>query len=265
VSADEEIAKELIKEGKALVRPIYEDLAQPAVREIGLALGGVVRVALAPVSAMVWGYDRIAAWLPDKLSEKLRDVPPDRIGTPPVEVAGPTLEALRFAGANPELRELYANLLATSMDLSTVRNAHPAFVEILKQLSTDEARIIRLFATEKIYPVISLSAAHPEEEGQKEIEPNFSLLGEMANAAHNELTSSYLDNLDRLGLIELSDRRLVDKELYKPLINHPHIKATQDEGSKLGFNTTITSRSVHLTQLGALFIRACVLDKSGAP
>ena len=40
--------------------PVYEDIAQPAARELGVALQTVaktVHIALAPVSALVWGYD----------------------------------------------------------------------------------------------------------------------------------------------------------------------------------------------------------------
>ena len=48
--------------GVAKAVPVYQDLAQPAAQEIGKALQTVaktVHIALAPVSAMVWGYDQI--------------------------------------------------------------------------------------------------------------------------------------------------------------------------------------------------------------
>lgn len=40
--------------------PVYQDLVQPAAKEVGTALQTVaktVHIALAPVSALVWGYD----------------------------------------------------------------------------------------------------------------------------------------------------------------------------------------------------------------
>jgi hypothetical protein len=45
-------------EGVLKAVPIYQDLAQPAVRVVGSALEGAVRVALAPVSLLVWGYEQ---------------------------------------------------------------------------------------------------------------------------------------------------------------------------------------------------------------
>lgn len=41
--------------------PIYQDALQPAAKEVGVALltmAKTVNVALAPISALVWGYDK---------------------------------------------------------------------------------------------------------------------------------------------------------------------------------------------------------------
>ena len=45
------------------VKEIYSDLAQPALSTVGKALQGATRVALAPITALVWGYDKIAEYL----------------------------------------------------------------------------------------------------------------------------------------------------------------------------------------------------------
>jgi len=67
--------------------------------------------------------------------------PPDQIVVPKPNVAGPALEALRYTWHEETLSDLYANLLAaSSMDKSTADGAHPAFVEIIRQLTPDEAK-----------------------------------------------------------------------------------------------------------------------------
>src|SRR5579864_922076 len=131
-------------EGVLKAVPIYQDLAQPAVREVGSALRDAIRMALAPVSLLVWGFDQIKDYLEDALAHRLKDLPPERIIPPSPIIAGPATEALRFAGHDPILREMYANLLDTEMDANRVREAHPAFVEIIRQLTPDEARIVGL-------------------------------------------------------------------------------------------------------------------------
>jgi hypothetical protein len=61
-------------------------------------------------------------------------------------IAGPTIDAMKYCGSKPHLRDLFANLPATAMDARTAENVHPAFVEIIKQLSADQAKMIKLAA-----------------------------------------------------------------------------------------------------------------------
>lgn len=154
--------------GVAQAVPIYQDAIQPAAKEVGTALQTVaktIHIALAPVSALVWGYEQIKDYVTASLIEKLKNVPKERIVSPSPTVAGPTLEALRYAGHEPTLRELYANLLATSMDAGTAQEAHPAFVEIIRQLTPDEARIVRLFLEPRPpFPLITVRARLKNEE-----------------------------------------------------------------------------------------------------
>ena len=116
-----------------------------------------MRVALAPVTALVWGYDKIKDFLEPAVAQRLANLRPEHIITPSPMVAGPAIEALRFAGHDPTLREMYATLLATAMDANRVRDAHPAFVEIIRQLTADEARIVGLFATSNDFPIIRVA------------------------------------------------------------------------------------------------------------
>ncbi len=106
-------------------------------------LSRTVEALLTPLSVMVWAYDTIKEKFILDLERKMEKVPEERRILPNVEIAGPAVEALRFTGQNDELRNLFANVLATSMDAETAANAHPSFVEIIKQLSSDDARILR--------------------------------------------------------------------------------------------------------------------------
>jgi hypothetical protein len=112
--------------------PVYQDVVQPAAKEVGTALQTVaktIHLALAPLVILVWGYEQISEYLERTLTEKLKSIPPEDINTPNPNIVGPTMEALRFSAHEPKLRELYVNLLATSMNSSTSQGAHPAFEE----------------------------------------------------------------------------------------------------------------------------------------
>lgn len=79
--------KDVIEATTGLVQavPIYEDLIQPAAREVGTALGTVakaVNVVLAPISMMVWSYDSIKSYISTSVSKKLENVPTENIVPP---------------------------------------------------------------------------------------------------------------------------------------------------------------------------------------
>jgi len=62
--------------GAAKAIPVYQDIAQPAAQEVGKALQTVaktVHIALAPVSALVWGYDQIKEFVSTKVSDRLKN------------------------------------------------------------------------------------------------------------------------------------------------------------------------------------------------
>src|SRR5258706_3810002 len=149
---------------------------------------------------------------------------PDGIITPSPIVAGPAVEALRFAGSDPALREMYANLPARAMDAKTAREAHPAFVEILRQLTPDEARILRMLAWNDSLPIVSVVATNLLDQSYHWILRHFGVLGEEAGCTFPALTPAYLDNLSRLGVIGIhEDKRTTTPDAYVALRAHPAV------------------------------------------
>ncbi len=251
--------------GLAEAVPLYQDALQPAAKEIGTALQTVaktIHIALAPISVLVWGYDQIKDFISKRVAEKLKDVPPENIVTPKANVAGPALESLRYTGHEETLREMYANLLAASMDKRTANGAHPAFVEIIRQLTPDEARILRLFAEKnRAFPLITVRKERKTEKGGIDVLTNFSLFGWEAGCDFPEQTQAYIDNLCRLGLIELSDNVYVEADIYEPLENHPLVKlAIEDIEISGDLKVRIKRRRLFITEMGKQFLKTCVIS-----
>ena len=260
-----------VVEGIVKSVPAYQDAIQPAAKEIGKGLETIARsinVALAPLKGLVWGYDRIESYLVPALAEKLKKVPKDQVTAPPIHIAGPAIESLRFAGNEPSLRELYANLLATSMDSGTVHEAHPAFVEILRQLTPDEARIVDLFVDQDYWPrpLITVRRQSKEGRGGYDILRHFSLLGEEAQCSYPEMTPSYVDNLCRLGLAEIPAlSELTDAGQYEPLERHPTVENIVAEiSASTEDKPEIIKEILKVTTLGGQFCNACVESHHGA-
>ncbi|NNN46229.1 MULTISPECIES: DUF4393 domain-containing protein [unclassified Vibrio] len=255
--------------------PIYQDLVQPTAVEMGKNLhtvSKVVTVALAPVRGLVWGFERIESYLSQSLSKKLENTPESEIVVPPTNIAGPVFEAMRFTSEQAELQNMFANLLANSMDQSTKAKAHPAFVEILKNINGDEARVLKHIALTRkgssfTLPVIDQAAFYPQRQGTTIIHPLTSSIGYQASCKNPELTATYLNNLVRLGIFSVSENSLVregvydcveQSELYQN--NRLHIcsmKSYLDEP----LDYRALRKSISLTKFGKDLLDIAVCDK----
>ena len=257
--------------GVAKVVPVYQDVVQPAAQELGKALQTVaktVHVALAPVSALVWGYDQVKEFVSTKVAERLKNVPPENIVTPRPNVAGPALESLRYTGHESSLSDLYANLLAASMDKATAHGAHPAFVEIIKQLTPDEAKLIGLFVREMAFPLLDVrwefKNQTAEKSGGKDVLMNFSLLGVIAQCEFPQLTPTYIDNLCRLGLAEIPAMfQYTSVGVYDALENAQEVQQLKSQiEQNQEFRCSLERKGLRVTELGKQFARICVVRKS---
>jgi hypothetical protein len=202
--------------GKSLAPKVYEDGLRPSVVEVGRTLGGVVRTALRPINGLVWSVDQAVEWLEDaaiKLLEK-RKTPPEQIITPRPQILDGVIRGVRAAGPEPDpaLRDLYASLFATAMDGRTAPTAHPAFADILQQIVSDEARIIRLLSENSGRVVVSVVIADgiPFEDIDEPLLFT-ETLGIEAGCHYPELVPSYIDNLKRLGIVEDSEESIIAK------------------------------------------------------
>jgi len=251
--------------GLAKAIPVYEDAVQPAAKEIGKALGTVaktVNVALAPISALIWGYDKMKDFVDNKVSEKLENTKEEDIVTPPPHIAGPALESLKYTGCIEELQDLYANLIASSMDKNTSRSAHPSFVEIIKQLSPDEAKLLVGFISVDSIPVLDIKNNREDGSGGRYQYRYFTNIGEKLGVENLDLNSTYWSNLIRLGLINVPDIfTLLGDNLYEQLESHEAVtNITRSIDATDGRKSEIIKTSALVTELGRQFIDVCVKD-----
>ncbi|MBA0176941.1 DUF4393 domain-containing protein [Pectobacterium odoriferum] len=205
--------------------PIYQDALQPAAKELGKGLEIIaksVNVTLAPLSAMVWGYDKIKELFIPKVIDKLKNIKPEDIIPPKPNIAVPAIEALRYTAHDEILSDLFAGLLASSMDKSMAENTHPGFVEIIKQLSPDEARIIRYMSGKFSNPSIDICIKVKSSGGASVLMKNYSLIDVDVGINDHKKLSMYVDNLCRLGLCEIPNGlSYSSKEQYDPVLKQP--------------------------------------------
>ena len=244
--------------------PIYQDLLQPAAKEVGEGLRQAISLALKPLKGLVWGFDQIEAYIFSGLATKLADVPAEDILSPNPLIAGPSVESLRFSGSSPELADLFASLLASSMHPDRAALAHPAFVEIVKQLLPDEARLLRRAAGLSLIRSVRFTSSHS---GVTDGEPYFqwivhqeyySRVAEDAGCGAPELVSLYLANLVRLGLLEARSVSGGSNSLADEF-NVPLLRDVVEAQLQKGWDVTFEYFHLQWTGTGHRFIRACLL------
>ncbi|MCX9450497.1 DUF4393 domain-containing protein, partial [Vibrio cholerae] len=244
--------------------PVYEDLVQPAARQAGKALetvGRTVNAALMPIRGVVWGIEKIEEFVHNSVSSKLENTPIEDIVTPRVTVAGPALEALRFTGNESTLREMYSNLLANAMDVRTEKHVHPSFVEIIKQLLPQEAKLLAILSSEDDYPLVCKFYRRHTVRGGRPFGENLdnsqvkNVFIERYDGAVDDLNlSTAFDNLCRLQLLQVvnnTSHALEDSFFGRhssELVEKIEIRIEQKD--QLSF-----------TSLGMAFIDMCVASK----
>ena len=269
---DPELIKAGATVGMALVEKttFYDDAIKPAAQQVGKSLetiGKAVNVLLSPLSATVWGYEKIRDFVVEKVSQKLDGIEPENLQTPKASVAVPIIEGLRNVSESPDLQELYANLLASSMVKETAIGVLPAFGEIIKQLTSDEAKILSYLAASGSYPFVELYGRNLELRAFKTIVKLFSDISFKSGTEYPAYVSVYLENLSRLALIEIHhDRFLSDKSRYNEIQNSPYLepfkkKIEDDPKLKIEFENGF----ICLSTFGSAFCRACgILKVSGS-
>lgn len=250
--------------------PIYQDAIQPAAKELGKGLHVVARAvnaALVPVEGLIWGVEQIRDFVRERVSKKLGNVPPEDIQQPKPHIGVPAIDALRYTGTEDGLAELYANLLATSMDKVTAYRAHPGFVDMIKNMCPDEARIMKHMSVLPAYPLVDIKSVSKKDGSYKVIHRHLSLLGLDAKCEHIPLASNYIDNLERLGLVHVDAMsKIHDTAVYTRIEEFPQVKQIIDDLKKdEERNVEVQHMRLQVTDLGKQFIRACVIDKDAQP
>lgn len=260
------------KDGVALVGEILKAAGDnPAVKEAGTNLGQTaltitktINNALLPLAAVNFAFDKarqyFAARFQEELSAKAATIPAEELIEPKASIAGPALQGLAFTHEEPNLKEMYLSLLATAMDGRVAADAHPAFVEIIKQLSSDEARLLQdVLRTDGALPIIEIRVTKSGEQGWQVFERHLMNLTNRAtkDPIENKRHAAMVNNWVRLGLAEVDySIHIMGDGAYEWVEKRPEylrVKAQhENETAKVSFAAGIIGR----TALGIQFGRA---------
>lgn len=150
----------------------------------------------------------------NELTNEINIITPENIQPPKTSIVGPALEASKFYMDEGEIRQMFARLIATSMDKTRSHKTHHAFVEIIKMLSPLDAKNLYYLYTLKDETICNSRIVMDDTGGFKFVARHV-WLGNPEKPSQ-ELQQVSIENLIRLGLVTVSyETWFTDKNIYQ--------------------------------------------------
>ncbi|HCD3569797.1 TPA: DUF4393 domain-containing protein, partial [Citrobacter freundii] len=127
------------------VGKIYEDLFQPALRQFGAAgerVAQTVCMLSLPFAVGAAKYEQLL----DRIQKSFVKVPEEDLSPPPVNAVFQISEKLMSLPEDDAISEMYIALLSSCLSKKYVDSVHPAFINLINQISGDEALFIDCLA-----------------------------------------------------------------------------------------------------------------------
>lgn len=245
-----DIVKEIDKSGVAI--KAYDDLFHPTAKLVGTTVYRTVKTALAPLRGLVWTAEQFEEWMYTKVASNLEDVPNENIITPDPLVAVPLIQQVRISGKHEHLKDLYAKLLAKSMNSEEADKILPSYVDIIKQLSPLDVKILELLKKDPNNRGILADIVFKKERGRITYFKNLSLMD--IDSPRN--ISIAIDNLIRLNLAEVPfGQSLIyaSYDKFKSTTVYQNAKTSIPEDAVID----IQKKMIELTDFGLDFINQC--------
>jgi hypothetical protein len=209
-----------------------------------------IAVEHTPGSSMAQQVAHVAQQLPgtmgDRLSEATRGV-----------------TGLSERDVRRQLRQQGQDLLRRSAALDDP-DEHPSFSYILRQMAPDEARIVRFLAEEGDQPMIDVVEVNLMTRDAREVAHNVSLVGREAGCIRPHLAPVYLDNLRRLGVVQIRNFQVGGDTAYELLEAQPGVVDLPLPTERLTRQRVIR-RSVSLSEFGSQLYDMCFAPDPDEP
>jgi len=191
--------------------------------------------------------------------KKLSNVAPENYQEPRLSIIGPALEESKYYVEEPELREMFANLIASAADITKNEIIHPSFVSVIKQMSPNDATLLNAL----LYygPMVSYGLSTKNDiNGFKPLMNDVCLESLTRNSI--ELDSVSINNLNRLGIITIDRiQNVATSGAYDAFFKHPLYNKCEKylyENSKDFLSVKIKKMTYIVNPYGEYFKAVCL-------
>ncbi len=254
--------KELESSTTEIVKNVYNDALSPTMKTVGQTLNGVVKILLSPISGLIWGWGKIKQCVICGLEKRLANKNQEDLQTPNPRIAVPVIQALQFSANEDEIREMFLNLLANDMDKNNNNLIHPSYVEIIKQMSTLDALLLKNLSKETNY-IKTINPKIYVDKNSNQIYLNTYpewFLGYTIDGYSIFDISSSLLHLQKFGLIDLMYDRTAGTDGYEEIEQSDLLKPIYNKFKSYNEKAFLSSTKsvVNINDYGKAFIKICL-------
>jgi hypothetical protein len=201
--ADATIRKELVSAAKET--PAFRQAANTRAKRIAVKEAMFLQL-FRPIRGLIGlSAEYFENNFDEDMRERIQAIPEEHRVAPKPIIAAPAMQGLAFSLDEPNLKDLYLDLLASASDARTNEKVHPSFAEIIRQLTGEEASLLsRPLGSAPHVPIVRLRGVLPEGGGTTLVSHLLPLINIHSGVPiEDPQVATYVDNWVRLGLVDV--------------------------------------------------------------
>lgn len=256
-----ESAKQTAELGKEVVSDVIRPTSKSIGKNIGLLVDGVFGWL------GTWGQkqkikqEKNLEEFKEEINKNIEAIPQENLKDPIMYIVGPAIEASKYYYEEEQFKEMFAKLITASCDNRKTDKISPYFVDIIKQLTPNDAAVLSVFKDSSILAIVNYYLKYKNNKGNYTYNPYVFTHDAISNDI--DLNSISIANLIRVGLLTVDfNRNIIDTSCYDKYYNIPvylQLKEKIKANPNSKYQTIkIKKGVVELTQLGKNFINLCL-------
>lgn len=245
---------------------IKNSLSHPT-RSVGDTVGTLIdffnNTILFPLQKYnIYAVDKLEKYA-EELRSKANDIPEEKRATSSINILGPTMDALKYNLDEEHIKNMFINILTSDMNLDKKNYVLPSFVEIVKQLSNDDAKFLNTLYSiymenkNQGFALVNIVLYKLNDSTSYITLDKYIVTSKNKALRIIKINPLILDNLIRLGIIKLDDAvRFSQTDLYEN--GFSHIKNNYKDIPKELGTISYQSSILFITDFGLQFLNVCV-------
>lgn len=238
---------------------IQDLLLAPSAEKLGNAMGNLIEVFTFPVSmAGIYARGELKKY-EEETQAQINKISADQfvLDRDNLNLIIDAIEKSKYQLNNDFLRNMFVKLIRSTVDKRKNKDITPRFASVLKDLSVNDAKLLRDIANQKCNMPLNISGYVDQSNNHQSIRSNVLYFNqEYKTTLATELS---LNVLESLGILKEAEYEIslddLSEEVHSEIIREINRKNKEDLTQKV----VLLSKPLNITEFGKAFI-SCVVD-----